>query len=50
MLRSQIKEDIPGKLDPQVFMQRADAIEDKLMPIINSIGITGIHAIERGGG
>lgn len=50
MLRSLVKSDIPGQLDANVMMQRADAIEEQLKPIINSIGITGIHSIERGGG
>jgi hypothetical protein len=50
MLRGQVKQDIPGKLDENLFMQRADAIEQKLEPIIHSIGITGMYAVERGGG
>jgi hypothetical protein len=50
MLRGQIKQDVPGKLDEQLFLQRADAIEQKLEPIINSIGITGMYSVERGSG
>jgi hypothetical protein len=50
MLRSLVKADIPGQLDANVLMQRADAIEQKLEPLLKSVGLTGIYSLERGGG
>jgi hypothetical protein len=50
MLRSLVKQDIAGQLDANVLMTRADAIEEKVEKLLNSIGMTHLYAIERGGG
>jgi hypothetical protein len=50
MLRSLIKQDIPGQLDATVLMTQADKIEERVDKILNSIGTVGIYGIERGGG
>lgn len=50
MIRSLIKQDIAGQLDPTVLQNRAEKLEEKVTAIINSIGITGVLAMGRGGG
>lgn len=50
ILRSLVKTDIAGQLDPAVFKELRTEIEESLKPIVNSIGITGTLAIGRGGG
>jgi len=50
MIRSLVKQDIAGQLDPTVLQNRADKLEEQVQGIIKSIGITGQLAIMRGGG
>jgi len=50
MLRSLVKQDIAGQLDPSVLLTRRDKLEEGLKPILDSIGITGVLAVMRGGG
>ena len=50
ILRSLVKTDIAGQLDPLILKEMRTEIETDLKPIINSIGLTGQLAITRGGG
>ena len=50
MLRSLVKQDIAGQLDPSVLLTQRDKLEDKLKPILDSIGLVGQLALNRGGG
>jgi hypothetical protein len=50
VLRSLVKSDIAGQLDATVLTNRAEKLENELKPIISSIGLTGMHALIRGGG
>jgi hypothetical protein len=50
MLRSLVKQDIAGQLDPQVLKEMRTEIEEDLKPMLKSIGLTGSLAIMRGGG
>jgi len=50
MLRSLVKTDIAGQLDPTVLQQRADKLEDGIQEKIKSIGLVGTLSVVRGGG
>lgn len=50
MLRSLVKTDIAGQLDPTVLTNMAKDLKTEVQPILNSIGLTGMHALVRGGG
>lgn len=50
ILRSLVKSDISGQLDPSVLKAERDSIEQNLQPIIKSIGLVGTISIGRGGG
>lgn len=50
ILRSLVKADISGQLDPSILKEMRTEIETDLKPIINSIGITGTLAVQRGSG
>jgi hypothetical protein len=49
MIRSLIKQDIAGQLDPTVLSTRADKLDEQVRKITDSIGISGIFATMRGG-
>ncbi len=50
LLRSFVKTDIAGQLDPTILLNMAETLETKVTSIINSVGLTGQLAIMRGGG
>ena len=50
LLRSLVKTDIAGQLDATVLTNMAEKLEQRIDPIIKSIGLTGILAASRGGG
>ena len=50
MLRSLVKTDLQGQLDPSALKELRSEIEENLKPIITSIGLTGMYAVARGGG
>ena len=50
VIRSLVKTDIAGQLDPTVFKEMRQEIEQKLGPMCNSVATVGAMAIMRGGG
>ena len=50
MLRSLVKTDLAGQLDPSALKELRNEIEENLKPIITSIGLTGMYSVMRGGG
>jgi len=50
MLRALCKQDIAGKLDETVLLNKAEKLDEQVRKITDSIGITGIYALNRGGG
>ena len=50
VIRSLVKTDIAGQLDPQVMKTQRDEIETILRPMCNSVATVGAMAIMHGGG
>lgn len=50
VIRSLVKTDIAGQLDPAVMKEQRAEIEEWLKPMIKSVSTTGMFAIMRGGG
>jgi uroporphyrinogen-III decarboxylase len=48
MLRSLVKTDIAGQLDPTVLTNQAQKYEEEIKPILNSVATSSTLAIMRG--